>query len=89
MKNNINHFDIKLKKIVVTSVFFFFMNENLANKYMGDMVIYDKFFENIMKDHLQFHLRTNVNVLKIITDKEIKFEVNEYCKQVHGRYGDL
>jgi len=56
---------------------------------MGDMVIYDKFFENIMKDHLQFHLRTNVNVLKIITDKEIKFEVNEYCKQVHGRYGDL
>jgi len=79
MKNNINHFDIKLKKIVVTSVFFFFMNENLANKYMGDMVIYDKFFENIMKDHLRFHLRTNVNVLKIITDKEIKFEVNEYC----------
>jgi hypothetical protein len=65
------------------------MNENLANKYMGDMVIYDKFFENIMKDHLRFHLRINVNVLKIITDKEIKFKVNEYCKQVHGRYGDL
>jgi len=83
MKNNINHFDIKLKKIVVTSVFFFFfMNENLANKYMGDMVIYDKFFENIMKDHLRFHLRTKVNVLKIITDKEVKFEVNECVKKL-------
>lgn len=83
MKNNINHFDIKLKKIVVTSVFFFLViNENLANKYMGDMVIYDKFFENIMKDHLRFHLRTKVNVLKIITDKEVKFEVNECVKKL-------
>lgn len=83
MKNNINHFDIKLKKIVVTSVFFFLViNENLANKYMGDMVIYDKFFENIMKDHLWFHLRTKVNVLKIITDKEVKFEVNECVKKL-------
>ena len=58
------------------------MNENLANKYMGDMVIYDKFFENIMKDHLRFHLRTKVNVLKIITDKEVKFEVNECVKKL-------
>jgi hypothetical protein len=70
MKNNINHhFDIKLEKIVVKNDFFFFvMNENLANKYMGDMVIYDMSFENIMKNYLRFHLHTKVNVLKIITD---------------------
>jgi hypothetical protein len=48
--------------------FFFVMNENLANKYMGDMVIYDMSFENIMKNYLRFHLHTKVNVLKIITD---------------------
>ena len=70
MKNNINHhFDIKLEKIVVKNDFFFFvMNENLAKKYMGDMVIYDMSFENIMKNYLRFHLHTKVNVLKIITD---------------------
>jgi hypothetical protein len=55
---------------------------NIASKYMGDMVIYDKFFENIMKDHLRFHLHTKVNVLKIITDKEVKFEVNECVKKL-------
>jgi hypothetical protein len=49
-------------------IFFFVMNENLANKYMGDMVIYDMSFENIMKNYLRFHLHTKVNVLKIITD---------------------
>lgn len=66
MKNNIDHhFDIKLEKIVVKNDFFFcVMNENLANKYMGDMVIYDMSFGNIMKNYLRFHLHTKAFTYK-------------------------
>ena len=56
------------------------MDEDLANKNMEDMAIFDNSPKGIMKNYLGIPLHTKVEVLKIIDDDELKFEVKECGK---------
>lgn len=51
------------------------MNEDLANKDMGDMVISDKSFKDIIENDLRIPSHTKVEVIEVSNDEKVKFEV--------------
>jgi hypothetical protein len=61
------------------------MDEDLQNKNMEDMAIFDNSLKGIMKNYLGIPLHTNVEALKII-DHELKFEVKECGKKLEVNF---
>jgi hypothetical protein len=56
------------------------MDEDLANK---DMLISNKFSKDIIKYYLEVFFYSNVEVLEVIDDDGVKFEVKESMKELH------
>jgi len=56
--------------------------EDMANKDIEDMVLLDNSSKYIMKDYLEVSLDTKFEVLEVIDDDEIKYEVKECGKDL-------
>lgn len=63
------------KMMLANTFSFSIMNEDLANKDTGDMVISDKSFKDIIENDLRFPSHTKVEVIEVSNDEEVKFEV--------------
>ena len=61
-------------------------DEDLANKNIEDPVMFDKFFEGIMKDYFCVPLTIMVEVLEDIDDDEFKFEVERCRKELQVNF---
>jgi hypothetical protein len=79
------YFNLKLEKLVANDDLSV-MDEDLQNKNMEDMAIFDNSLKGIMKNYLGIPLHTNVEVLKIIDDDELKFEVKECGKKLEVNF---
>lgn len=56
--------------------------EDMANKDIEDMVLLDNSSKYIMKDYLVVSLDTKVEVLEVMDDDEVKYEVKECGKEL-------
>jgi len=56
--------------------------EDMANKDIEEMVLPDNSSKYIIKDYLEVSLDTKVEVLEVIDDDEIKYEVKECGKEL-------
>lgn len=74
-------FDLKVEKTVANNDHSV-MNEDLTNKDMEDMVIFYNSPKDKMKDYLEVFLHSKIEVLEVIDDDEVKFEVKECVKEL-------
>ena len=58
------------------------MDEDLAKKDMKNKLIFYKSSRGIMKDYFRVLWQTKVEVLRVVNDEEIKFEVEECVKEL-------